>query len=243
MSDYSFRETPQQRRNTVSQQQAIDTESQSIARAMAFTHFNSLPGVSTSSLRIVVSEDNTPFLAKNIVKRQAWSVEVDNVSLKLKSAVPNFKDRYVRTFFVVIDQQTGQLLRITSESAGTATDLRSPPTADTAETQLRASGETYHDLPLEVPKVSFLDALDAVLSRGKGSPFLAQRIRAAYVIESDGGAAPRPVWAITLEGIPPMQPHGRRPTEVPAWQRDHIRNIVDATSGAVLFATTIPQPQ
>lgn len=116
--------------------------------------------------------------------------------------------------------------------------------------------ETYHGFPANPPQVSFLDALSAVATKGGvGNPFLAKEIYAVYVMESRRpgtrwGWNPRPVWAITLRGLPYIPLKGRGPSPrdvpdeelVPMWQSNHMRNVVDAITGNVLFATTIPQP-
>jgi len=70
-------------------------------------------------------------------------------------------------------------------------------------------------------------------------------------MESEGWAQqPHPVWAITLRGIPPRPLKGKPlafhhiPDDelIPVWVRNHIRNVVDAVTGQVLFATDCPQP-
>jgi hypothetical protein len=82
-----------------------------------------------------------------------------------------------------------------------------------------------------------------VLSHGIGSPFLAKEIHGVYVMHSRMGSTPRPVWAITLRGLPPMAARGSYGDTIPVWQRNHMRNVLDARSGEVLFATNSPQPE
>lgn len=227
----------------MSEQLRVTTEAQAIATAMRLTGFDKLPGITATTQRVTVAEDNTPFLSKQIVNRLAWRVEVGSVSLKLKSAVADFRDPYLRNFVILIDENAGQLLSVTSKYEGEASDLRLPPSADAAEKQLRAQQEIYHGFPPSAPRIAFLDALDSVLSRGIGSPFLAKEIHASYILHSERGARPRPVWTITLRGLPPRPAHGPGGDEVPVWQRNQMRNVVDATSGVVLFATNTPHPE
>ncbi|HUT28466.1 MAG TPA: hypothetical protein VMX13_01645, partial [Sedimentisphaerales bacterium] len=118
------------------------------------------------------------------------------------------------------------------------------------EAQFRGMKEVYHGFPPTPPKINLLDALDAVLGHGIGSPFVAKEIYAVYVMHSEKGAPPRPVWAITLRGIPYRHLKGKPlhlidvPDEeiAPTWQRNRIRNVVDAVTGQVLFATSSPTP-
>ena len=118
------------------------------------------------------------------------------------------------------------------------------PRAYGGEARLWGAGyEIYHGFPAEPPKISFLDALDAI----GGHPLLAKEIYALYVMESEMKSQPRPVWAITLRGIPPLHfitvPPGVSQDKLPPiWQRNHFRYVVNAVTGKVLFATNSPQP-
>lgn len=221
------------------------------------TGFGELESISKSFERVDINDDNTPFLHAQINgKKGVWRVEIKNVRLKLESAVSEFKDRYVRSFDVLIDPNTGHLLKITSAFDGNDPNMLPEPPAIVAEAQIKNHGnEIYHGFPLEPPKISLLQALDAILREGVGSPFLAKEIYAVYVMESrmrgyKSGWEPRPVWAITLRGIPRRPLKGKPPSLhdtpdeelVPAWQRNHMRNVVDARTGKVLFATSCPQP-
>ncbi len=62
-------------------------------------------------------------------------------------------------------------------------------------------------------------------------------------MDSKMDSAPRAVWAITLRGLPPIPAHGFGAESVPVWQRNHMRNVVDAVTGQFLFATNIPTPE
>jgi len=210
------------------------------------TGFGELEGISKTFERVDITDDNTPFLHTQINgKKAVWSVKIDNVRLKLKSAAPRFKDKYVRKFQVFVDPNTGHLLKITSTFDGNDPDMLPEPPAAVAEAQMRGSEEVYLGFPPETPKLSFLDALDVISSRGY-SPFVAKEIYALYVLESEMGSRPRPVWAITLRGIPGIIPTGppglKKEHWSPVWQRNHIRVVVDAMKGKVLFATSVPQP-
>jgi hypothetical protein len=203
--------------------------------------------------RIDVNDRHTPFLHRQIHgKKGAWSVKIKDVRLKLKSAIPGYKDKYLRTFEVLIDPNTGHLLRITSTCDVNDPNMLPEPPAEVAEAIMKKRNEIYHGFPPDPPKINFLDALDAVGTKGIGSPFLAKEIRALYVMESSRpgtrwGWNPRPVWVITLRGLP-YRPLKHMPRDVPdeefmpIWWRNRIRNVVDAVTGQVLFATTIPHP-
>src|SRR5260370_41080485 len=55
-----------------------------------------------------------------------------------------------------------------------------------------------------------------LLHGGLGSPFEAKEIHGAYVLHSRMASKPRPAWAITLRGLPPIPAKGRFGTSVAA---------------------------
>jgi len=213
------------------------------------TGFGELEGISKSFERVDINDDNTPFLHREINgKKGIWRIEIKNVRLKLKSASPGFEDRYVRNFQILVDPNSGHLLKITSTFDGNDPNMLPEPPAAVAERQMRGTNELYHGFPTEPPKISLLDALDRVPT----SPLQAKEIYAVYVMQSHRmgrkfGWGPRPMWAITLRGIPPIPPKGGPPDRrkqdlAPVWQSNHVRVIVDARTGRLLFGTNIPQP-
>lgn len=219
------------------------------AYADKMTGFGTLEQIRKSFGRFDVNDDNTPFLHRQINgKKNVWRIEIKNVRLKLKSVWPRYKDNYLRNFEVLVDPNTGHLLRIRSKFDGYDPNMLPEPPAEWAEARIRGAGyEIYHGFPAEPPKISFLEALDAIMTKGVTSPLLAKEIYASYVMESEMKSQPRPVWAITLRGIPPLQtitvPPGVSKDKLPPiWQRNHIRFVVNAVTGKVLFANTSPQP-
>lgn len=147
-----------------------------------------------------------------------------------------------RGFEVALDSR-GRLLRARAEALGTAgADLRPEPSVAAAEKQLQSAGEEYVGLPGSPPAISLTAALQRIREGGIGTPHLAWEISAQYVLHSRRGGPGRAVWAVTLRGIPPIPAKGGGKTEVPVWQRNFIRNVVDAETGEVLFATNVPHP-
>ena len=227
----------------MAKQSGVTTKAQAVETAMRFTGLNRLQGTTVTAQRETVAENKTPYLSNRIVNRQLWRVEIQNAVLKLKSGAAEVRDPYVRSFEVLIAEDTGELLGVDSSSGADVSDLRPRASAKVAENQLREQGEIYAGFPPGEPRITFLDALDLILAKGVGSPYLAREIHASYVLHSDRGAKAHPVWVITMRGLPPRQAHGPGGDAVPVWQRDHMRNVVDAESGVVLFATNTPHPQ
>lgn len=226
----------------MTKQRSLTDKSAAIDRAIQITGFHQLAEMTSSAQQTVITRDETPFLRKQVIGRRTWQIEFNKVSLRLKSASSGFQDTYRRRFFVLLDENTGQLLSIQSRFEGEAPDMHPEPAGALAEAQLTAESETYLGLPTEDPKIDFLTALDAVLSKGIGSPFLAKEIQALYITETRLGGIPRAVWVVTLRGLPPIPAHGPYGDQIPIWQRNHMRNVVDAATGDVLFATNSPQP-
>lgn len=221
------------------------TESEVAAYVDSITGFRNIKGITKTFKHVVINDDNTPFLHKQINGRKnVWVSEYKDFKLELKSS--SNEDKYKRNFKVYVDSNDGTLLKITSKFEGFDQNLLPEPNAALAEKKIRNVSEVYLGIPKESPKINFLDALDAVII---GNPFEAKEIDAIYTWNAKGGKEPRRVWVITLRGLPPQDfilPYS--PTygiqEQPAvWQRNHIRNIVDADSGKCLFSSFAPQPE
>ncbi len=220
----------------------IKKESDAVIQASKLTGLDALTTKITAE-RLTLQDDRTPYLWNKYNGQMAWKVEFAEVSLKFKTSMPDFADSYTRKFVVHLDEKTGQLISVVTRFEGKDPDLREQPLGVTAENQLRAEEEFYYGLPTKEPKLTFLGALEVVLNKGIGSPFVAKEIYANYVMHSRGGSPQRAVWVITLRGIPPLPARGEYGDQIPVWQRNHIRNVVDDETGVNLFATNSPQPE
>jgi len=221
---------------------ALPDEASAISRAALLTGLDRVSST-RSATKVTIADDTTPFLSQQIIGRHAWRIDFGPGSLLLKSAVSGFRDRYPRNFSVFLEIQSGRLLAVRSRFKGAPGDMRPEPPAASGEEQLSAAGaERYVGFPTADPKITFLDAVDAVPAGGIGSPFLAKEIDGTYVMDSSMGAPARAVWMVTLRGIPPIPAFGTSASSVSEWQLNHIRNAVDHTNGKVLFSTDVPQP-
>ena len=220
----------------------ITNEGDALARSGQLTELDTLTDI-IKVKQVTVVDDRTPFLWKQFTGQPAWQVEYADVLLKFKTSMPNFTDKYQRKFLVLLKEETGQLISITSKFDGKDPDLREQPSGFVAENQLKAEDEIYYGLPAEDPKLTFLAALEIVLNKGVGSPFLAKEIYGNYVLHTRGDSPQRAVWVVTLRGLPPIPAHGPYGDKVPVWQRNHMRNVIDDQTGTNLFATNSPQPE
>jgi hypothetical protein len=227
------------------QMKSLKNETSAIARAVALTGLDAV-SKKISVQRTVISGDNTAFLAARFNGTQSWVIEFDDATLtgKLTNAQVGYKDPYQfqRNFRVFLDSKTGQLLIIKSNFKGGGPATASAPDSKSAENQLKGIAENYEGLPTVDPKVTFLQAIDIVLGKGaRGSPFAAKEIDGFYVMDSRNGSPPKPVWIVTLRGLPPIPSHWSKEPVATRTQNTTMRNVVDAINGELLFGTNFPR--
>lgn len=221
----------------------LRTEAEAAAYADSITGFGNIKGITKTFKRVVVTDDNTPFLHKQIKGRNVWLAEYKDFKLEIFTI--STEDPYNRNFKIYIDADDGTLLKITSKYEGYDPNIFPEPNAVSAEKQLTNVGrEKYVGFPKEPPKVNFLKALYASF----GGPYSAKEIDAIYVWDSRMGNEPRRVWVITLRGLPPQefpQPYlsSGIPKQPPVWQRNHMRDVIDADTGKALFSSNGPHPE
>lgn len=183
---------------------------------------------------------NIPFLHDQIINRPVWRVTVRDFVFELESSPAGLKDMYIRILDTFVDPRTGQVLRVrTRLPEGFPTELREP-SAEFATWQLfGGTKETYHGFPTDLPGMSFVDAVDAV-QRGGWNPLASDQVTGEWVMWSTYDKKPRPVWVITLQGMPPFEASY---PGVPVDARNHLRIIVDPVSKSWIEAGTSPQPE
>ncbi|HUU82301.1 MAG TPA: hypothetical protein VM243_02250 [Phycisphaerae bacterium] len=218
----------------------IQREQEAIARARALVDASGRFDSKATARLVVLSGDNTPFLSDQIIERPIWHVVLGDWNLKLKSAPPGAEDLYLRTFDVFVDPQGGQLLKIVSRWPKGVARIPREPGAKSVTQQLRRAGhERYHAFPDEAPRITFLEALDA-MTKGGENPLAAKQIVGQYVVWSMMGRKPRPMWVISLRGVPAL---GASYPGVAVNARDHFRSIVDPQTGKWVCGFSTPQPQ
>jgi|GEM_PF-1108567 len=218
---------------------ALQEKNQAITRAWEILGVTNQTDLPANAEIVVLAEDNTPFLSRQIVGRPIWHVVISNWKLDLLSTPPDRADSYIRTCDILLDPRDGKLLSITSRWPGDVPPIAPQPGAASATAQMAGSGnEQYHGFPEEGPPISLSDALDAIQKAG-GNPLVAKQILGHYVVWSRMGDEPKPVWAITLRGISPIK---AAYPGVSVDARNHLRYIVDPKTRRWICATTTPQP-
>ena len=118
------------------------------------------------------------------------------------------------------------------------------------EAAMREHFEAYESLPTSDPKITFLDALQAIQKHGMGAPLSSPEIEAFYVIHSkldwnflnmENYRVTGAKWIISLRGGPPLIPHGPAGAHaLPIWALNHTRDFIDAMTGKWLGADNFP---
>jgi hypothetical protein len=195
--------------------------------------------IERSAALITIENDQTPFLREQVNGHVAWKLEFSGVRFLDEQIEHRLQQKPIRSFEVIIDAQTGLLLRIYSIRENYDKSTSPVPPVDIAEDQMRRCGrEKYLGFPEDSPPVTFLQALQNT----SGSPYLAGEIIAAYVVRSVMNNPPSNVWAIDLRGIPPFPTtshHGHG--IIPEYQRNHERSIIDGKTGRWISFNTNPQ--
>jgi hypothetical protein len=224
-------------------QNAIVNAEQAINRANLLTGLRAISETPTA-VSASLTGDVTPYLGEENEGKAIWRVTYPNSALVLPSAQAGYVDPYRRSFGVVLEASSGRLFFILSAAQDVVDpNMRPMPSSGAATAQLSSAREVYTGYAADDPGINFLTALDRILADGMGSPFRAKQIHAVYVMHSRRGSPRQPVWAVTLRGLPPLEARGAGGAGVPVWQRNHMRNVVDAITGKVLFATNTPQPE
>ncbi len=215
------------------------TAADAVSKVYTYTGFDVLKAVppqaaSEMAQLATIDSDDTPFLGAGNTGRQIWKVKMEDVTLDLKewtrSAVVN---QIPKDYEFWVDAVSGQVLKVTAKQKGAQLDMRPEPSADAATSSLRFRGEVYEGYPATPPPVTFEVACDeAMLSH----PLRAKELIAVCVMWSYRGSPTKPVWCITGRGVPKAK---RRPEE----PRDggRMRCIIDATTGALMKASTSPR--
>lgn len=188
--------------------------------------------------RVALAHDTTPFLGDRLVGRELWRVRLDDWSLDLPSSPPGRRNGFIRGIDVFLDPQDGRLLKIETQWPPSEPPIAPQPSAESAARQMEGSGEVYVGFPDEPPPISFLEAVDIIQEQG-ANPLVAKQITGSWVLWSKMGSEPKPVWAITLRGIPSISPH----RDVHIDLVNHMRWIVDPVQKKWLMASTTPQPE
>lgn len=210
-------------------------EEKAIAAAVRITGMEKEQFKSVGAIKLIDDEDKTPFLHELIVNRPIWWVTTESFSLELSSTPAGWHDSYPRLLDVFLDPESGHLLKLATRWPDGEKEIAPEPDAANAEWQMGA--EKYLGTPDDDPPISFFEAND-VIQRDGGNPLVAKQVTGVWVQWTSGSKEPRPMWVITLRGVPPMHRHGVSNPDL----LNHLRYVVDPIKKRLIMAGTTPQP-
>lgn len=234
----------------------ISTGEQAIDVAWRFLATQRQASVVVEVEQVKAGTDNSPYLHRAIAGREVWRVVLRGVNVDDRPVQPaTIEDKAppadgktpakarpaaMRDLCVLLDPESGGLLKLSTHDRQGEPREYTEPSGESATRQLFSWGiEQWIGVIEEPPATTFLEALRAI--RGQGfATFEAQEIVAHAVHESENLRTNRLAWSIHTRGITPVQPNRDRSVTIKA--RNHLRHIVDATTGAWVGAGTTPQP-
>ena len=208
-----------------------------------------------SADRVVLDAETVPFLAKDLEGQTTWRVHFPRLN---SVAGARIQVAPLGSLTAILAPTTGQILRVAASLPGLkARD--SLPSVSVEERQLTSCAETLTALPRVSPSVTFVGALEAIAKGDDGvvGPLPPARQFVAYHVTHDTVRyKTRAVWIVHLRGLPvdPGQLRGGPPVIGPDGKlgpgatfsevaKNHLRHVVDATTGEWLSADTVPQPK
>lgn len=215
----------------------LDKPEQAIERALQFTGIESRIDTSSanSSVRaekVIIKDDVTPFLSNKINEREIWRVLYTGVDFRVPLLLSDSNVTNLRDIEVLLDPETGQLLRVIVTSREVDSTVKPEPSVLQAEQHLKRKREIYHDFIEGLPAISFIDAIYA--SAGC-QPRVAKKIIAQLVLLSRNNGEFQEMWCFTTRGLRPMAGFHGSIRSV-----DGARCVVDATTGQWLYVTSAP---
>lgn len=234
--------------NSMNTQQVTESsapEMPPITKAGAISLAARYIGIEESDLRKATAsltslrERSVPFLHRNLSVRQAWKIQLEDVPLWKNAQGEYERHPYLTNLTVLIDSESGQLISLTSAWPDNVKPIAPYPELAEEERQLTAAGIRYTGLPEKAPTVTFRQALQNCDFWSKD----VKQVIAYSVQETEVQYQDRLVWNIQLRGFSPFfasPPRGG--SQPPEHARNHIRNVIDASTGEWLGADTVPQP-
>ncbi len=189
-----------------------------------------------------------PFLRTSAEDERHWRKDETHPRLHLdrldeitaRGGRPRFPN--IKSVDTVVNPRTAIVYKITSPWAAGARPIAPFPSAPEEERQLRNLGERFVGLPDAEPDVDFYNALKQLELTGPVPPKSAKQIIAYLVTHHTRHYSPRNVWIIQTRGIEMAAEGYAAMANIHPDARNHMRHVVDATTGIWLYSDTAPQP-
>jgi hypothetical protein len=201
-----------------------------------------------STLPTVVEQTFIPFLKTSDADERHWKKSEKHTHLRAERLASitarNGRPRFpnVATIDMIINPQTEIVYKVTTPWAAGAPPIAPFPSAQEEERQLRTLGERFVGLPDAEPDVDFYAALKQLELTGPIAPTTAKQLIAYLVTHHTPYYGPRNVWIIQTRGIAIAAEGYAAMADIHPDARNHMRHVVDATTGRWIYSDTAPQP-
>lgn len=216
----------------------LEKAEQAAKRALEFTGLESRIGTHTAAAfvkveKVIINSDVTPSLSNRINGREIWRVLYTDVDFRRPLLLNDSNVTNLRDIEILLDPETGQLLRIIVSSSNLDSTLLPELSVQKVEAQVRLSNEIFHDFLDGLPEVRFIDAVFV----GVGCmPWAANMIIAQLITQSNLDGEINSVWHFICIDVPiTLATFGGTYRDV-----DRARCVVDATTGVWLEMSSAP---
>jgi hypothetical protein len=201
-----------------------------------------------SAVPAAVEQTFIPFLKVSADDERHWRkgephsrVHFDGLNdVIARARGPRFPN--IKRLDTIVNPRTELLYKVTSPWPAGVPPIAQFPSAQEEERQLRNLGERFVGLPSVEPAVDFYHALKQLELAGPVAPASAKQVIAYLVVHHTRHYDPRPVWIIQTRGIQMAAEGYAAMAPIHPDARNHMRHIVDATTGTWLYSDTAPQP-
>jgi hypothetical protein len=212
----------------------LEVRPEAIATAQATPERTYIPFLKTSA-------DDERMWKKNEAAPRLRLEQLDSITRR--RGIPRFPN--IKSVDAIVNPRTQIVYKITSPWAAGAPPIAPFPAAVEEERQLRNLGERFVALPEVEPDVDFYNALKQLEQRAPVAPQAAKQVIAYLVTHHTRKYSPRNVWIIQTRGVE-LELEGYAGMAggagVPLDARNHMRHVIDATTGEWLYSDTAPQP-
>ena len=223
---------------------ALSSAETAIEKALMFTGFRDvfvkkdrgLKEALSSAQLIVGKDDESPFISDLIDSKEVWKIKFESVFLDYKNWHPDWVARYnPKTFYVLLEPESGALLKIFSVMDEPDSNIAPEPTASATTQWYQQRGDIFLSTVTEAPKFSFYEALEQASG---SSPLKAKEIIAwLTMMKIQQDTIPHPVWVILGRGAPVVgiiEPPG------PEYKKNRWVSYVDASTGELRSVGSAP---
>jgi len=217
---------------------------------MQIVGFTADEKIEATTLLTDLVDSTTPFIS-SMLNRRAYKTTFKDAPLSYRMIRYPENDTVTveigkRDIEVYADPVTRQLLKlwVTTDrwEEAVKSEYVKRPLAAEAEEDFGQSFEVYHGLAAEMPKLTFVEVLNAW---GTCPVFLeyAVQIEVMFLDHEEGGKR-QPVWMLQVNGISTRYTGARYDSGglIPAYITDHLRVLI-ADDGEFLYATNFPSAE